>query len=157
LRFLPDPTSPGQEEPDGCLGLDAPSENDLLGMALEVLGEYTRTPGDLYFCVWDGWGTPLSLQGLPLVTLPHRSYFLFGGALADFDDWDSERMAGITPGDVPPPAFIWPADRAWCIAFDVDPHYAGLGAAPEAIAQLLAHPALDVIPADPTGQQPDYT
>ena len=157
LRFLPDPTAPGQEEPSGVLGPDAPSENDVLGLALAVLGEHTNTPDDLYFCMWDGWGTPPALRGLPMVTVPHRSYFLFSGTLADFADWDSPRMAGIIPGDVPPPAFIWPADHAWCIALDVDPHYAGIGAAPETIAQLVAHPALDVVPADPTERQPDYT
>ena len=43
LRFLPDPTAPGQE-PTGFLGPDAPSENDLLGLALAVLGEHTHTP-----------------------------------------------------------------------------------------------------------------
>jgi hypothetical protein len=173
LRFLPDPASPGQEEPTGLLGPDAPSENDLLGLALAVLGEHTHTPDDLYFCMWDGWGTPPALRGMPMVTVPYsqrlpcaqqqvrrdraRSYFLFSGTLADFADWDSPRMAGITPGDVPPPAFIWPADHAWCIALDVDPHYAGIGAAPETIAQLVAHPALDVVSADPTERQPYYT
>jgi len=154
LRFLPDPTSPEQEEPS--LGADAPDEYDLLRATLDVLSEHTRTPEDLYFSMWDGWGTPPTLQGMPMMTVPERSYFLFRGALADFDDWDSPRMAGISPGDVPPPAFIWPADHAWCIAFDVDPHYAGMGATPEAIAQLIAHPALDVAPADPTEEQPHY-
>lgn len=156
LRFLPDPTSQGQKEPTG-LGPDAPSENDRLGIVLEILGEYTRTPEDVYFCMWDGWGTPPALLSMPMVTVPERSYFLFRGALEDFDDWDSARMLGLTPGDVPPPAFIWPADHAWCVAFDVDQHYAGIGAAPKAIAQLVAHPALDVVSADPTEQQPEYT
>lgn len=156
LRFLPDPTSPGQEEPDTLLAPDSPGENAQLGMALEVLGGYTRTPEDLYFCMWDGWGTPPALQGMPMVTVPERSFFLFRGGLKDFADWDSPRMAGITSFDVPPPAFIWPADHAWCIAFDVDPHYAGMGAATQAIAQLVAHPILDVVPGDPTEQQPHY-
>jgi hypothetical protein len=147
LRFMPDPTAPGQEEPSGVLGPDALSENDVLGLALAVLGEHTHTPDDLYFCMWDGWGTPPALRGMPMVTVPHRSYFLFSGSLADFADW----------GDVPPRAFIWPADHAWCIALDVDPHYAGIGAAPETIAQLVAHATLDVVPADPTERQPNYT
>ena len=66
-------------------------------------------------------------------------------------------MAGIPPGfAVPPPAFIWPADRSWCVALDVDPHYAGIGARSEAIARLVAHPALDAVEADPQEQQPSY-
>jgi len=154
LRFLPDPSAPGEQEP--VLGVDAPDEHDLLRIALDVLGRHTGAAEDVYFCVWEGWGTPPTLQGAPTVTVPHRSYFLFRGALTDFD-WDSPRMAGAPPGfAVPPPAFVWPADRAWCLARDVDPHYAGIGAAPEAIAQLVAHPALDAVPADPREQQPYY-
>jgi hypothetical protein len=91
LRFLPDPTSPGQEEPEP--GVDDPDEYDLLRIALDVLGEHTHTPEDLYFCMWDGWGTPPALSGLPTVTVPERSYFLIRGALVDFGDWQTpERM-----------------------------------------------------------------
>ncbi len=128
-----------------------------LRIAVAVLGEHTRTPEEVYFCMWDGWGTPPTLQGLPKVTVPHRSYFLFRGAVSDFDDWNSPRMVGIPAGfAVPPPAFIWPADHAWCVVLDVDSHYAGIGADPEAIAQLGRHPDLDVISADPSHPQPYY-
>jgi hypothetical protein len=155
LRFLPDPTSAELREPS--LGSDAPDEYDLLGIALEVLGEHTRSPGAVYFCVWDGWETTPALRDAPKVEVPARSYFMFRGALADFGTWRGPDMAPIRPGNhAPLPAFIWPSDHAWCIANDVDPHYAGIGCSPEAIAQLLAHPALDVVPADPSEQQPHY-
>lgn len=155
LRFLPDPTFPGQDEP--VLGADARDEYDLLRIALDVLSEHTHAPEDLFFCMWDGWGTPPALQPMAMVTIPERSYFLFEGEPADFDDWDSARMAGVPSGyAVPPPAFVWPADRAWCIARDVDAHYAGIGASAEAIDQLVTHTALDVVPADPTEEQPHY-
>ena len=52
--------------------------------------------------------------------------------------------------------FIWPADHAWCVAHDVDPHYAGIGASSAAVADLLAQPDLDVVPADPRVEQPYY-
>ena len=58
--------------------------------------------------------------------------------------------------DMPDPAFIWPADHAWCIANDVDPHWIGIGADTPAIDQLVAHPLLDVVPADPRQEQPYY-
>jgi hypothetical protein len=154
LRFVPDPTAPEQAESDNA-GEDL-DELAVLSTALHVLGEFTHTPEDLYFCMWDGWGTPVA-GSPPLVTVPERSYFLFRGGLEDFDDWGSARMDGVPrSADVPPPAFIWPADHAWCIAFDVDPHYAGIGAAPESIARLAAHPVLDVVLADPSEQQPYY-
>lgn len=154
LRFLPDPISPEQEEPE--VGVDAPDEFDLLRIALDVLGEHTHTPDGVYFCMWDGWGTPPALEGQPMVTVPNRSYFLIHGALADFGDWRRpERMPTGPDFDPPPPAFIWPADQAWCLAFDVDPHYAGIGATSDGIAQLVAHPALDAVPAEP-GEQHAY-
>jgi len=55
------------------------------------------------------------------------------------------------------PTSIWPADHAWCITNDVDPHWAGVGAAPAAIAELVDHARLDVVPADSREDQPCYT
>ena len=57
---------------------------------------------------------------------------------------------------MPDPAFIWPADHAWCIANDVDPHWAGVGADGSAIDELLADSRLDVVPADRSQDQPYY-
>lgn len=47
-------------------------------------------------------------------------------------------------------------DHAWCVACDVDPHRAGIGAEPEAVDHLLAESRLDVVRADPERQQPFY-
>ena len=57
---------------------------------------------------------------------------------------------------MPGPAFIWPGDRTWCLANDVDPHWAGIGADSAAIDELLADPRLDVVPADPHHAPPHY-
>jgi len=57
---------------------------------------------------------------------------------------------------MPNPAFIWPADRSWCVADDVDPHWAGIGADRSAIDQLLADPRLDIVRADPREDPPHY-
>jgi hypothetical protein len=119
--------------------------------ALHVLARFTATPGELHFCVWDGY----SDVELPpaRVRLPHRSYALFHGSLNDIDAWAGEAGRGAP---VPPPAFVWPADRAWCFASDVDPHWAGIGAGRAAVDALLADPALDVVPARPAEPQPGY-
>lgn len=58
--------------------------------------------------------------------------------------------------DMPNPAFIWPADRAWFLANDVDPHWAGIGGSPRAINDLLDAAGLDIVLADPTTPQPAY-
>lgn len=154
VRFLPDPTAPRQSEND--VDHDGPDDLDVVREVVSVLAAHTRTPDHAYFCLWDGWGTPSGLEGCPVVALPHRSYFLFRGALGDVGDWGTPRMEHTLGGWMPPPAFIWPADHTWCFALDVDPHYAGVGGAPTALAQLVGHPALDVVPAVPTDRQPDY-
>jgi hypothetical protein len=154
LRFLPDPVYAGQSEAD--VDEATPLEHDLLGTALEVLTQHTRTPGDCYFCLWDGWGLTVEPEG-PKVVVPGRAYFLFRGSLSAFGDWDAADLSGGLPRtDLPDPAFIWPADHAWCVANDVDPHYAGIGATAAAIDQLVAHPGLDVVPADPHLEPPHY-
>jgi hypothetical protein len=57
---------------------------------------------------------------------------------------------------MPSPAFIWPADHAWCVADDVDPHWAGIGAGTAAVDALVSDPRLDVVRADPAREQPFY-
>lgn len=89
------------------------------------------------------------------VAVPNRAYFLFHGPLADAYSWeDVEVWAGQTRLRPPHPAFVWPADHAWCVASDVDPHWSGIGADTHVIDQLVADPRLDVVSADPDADQP---
>jgi hypothetical protein len=98
-----------------------------------------------------------SMSRVPKVVVPERAYWLFRGPLTDVGAWDT---AHGWPGQYQlyktEPAFIWPSDRAWCIANDVDPHYAGIGASSRTIDQLLAHPSLDLVTADPQVEPPEY-
>lgn len=148
LRFLPDPAYQGQSEHDVHLGADVPSETDQLRTVLDTLARYTSTPSQCYFCLWDGWASnsepafPASVLTGPKVMIPHRAYYLFHGALSDFGDWGAAEMWPGQPRlHLPDPAFIWPAERTWCVANDVDPHWAGIGADTSAIDQLVAAPA----------------
>jgi hypothetical protein len=185
VLFLPDPVADGQRESDVEIDAGPFSETEQLRTVLEVLTPHTRTPDDCYFCLWDGWGAdieggdgarvldrrkgtvrrgpviapafPPSVLNGPKVVVPNRAYFLFQGAVSDFGDWGA---ADMWPGQprlqVPDPAFIWPADHAWCVANDVDPHWAGVGGDVSAIDQLLTDPRLDVVPTDPREEQPSY-
>jgi hypothetical protein len=185
LRFQPDPAHEGQRESDVDLDEGAATETALLRAALQTMTRHTRTPDDCYFCLWDGWGAdlqggggvfvadwqsrtvrpgprvapafpPAVLQG-PKVAVPNRAYYLFRGSVSDFGDWAAAEMWPGQPRlEMPNPAFIWPADHAWCIANDVDPHWAGIGADVSAIDELLADPRLDVVAVDPRQDQPAY-
>ncbi|MEV4704238.1 hypothetical protein [Actinoplanes sp. NPDC049316] len=153
LRFIPDPQLPGQAETDALLPGDHPSDLAQARSALHVLAGFTSTPEDCYFCVWEGYSDIPLPPGVPLVEVPHRRYALLRGAVSDIDGW-ADDLGGGQP--VAPPAFVWPADHRWVFAGDVDPHWAGIGAAREAVDALIGTPGLDVVPARPTQAQPAY-
>lgn len=80
-----------------------------------------------------------------------RSYALLQGGLSDLEAWE-----GLVGGLQVAPAFVWPADRRWCFASDVDPHWAGVGGEDAAVDALLRTPGLDTVRADPTAPQPGF-
>ncbi|MYR08146.1 hypothetical protein GTV32_18400 [Gordonia sp. SID5947] len=163
LRFVPDPSYNGQStnEVDFNEGHDGPPpvEAELIGFVLAELAGHTDTPDACYFCVWDGWSTIKADRAMPKVEIPNRDYFLFHGTTSDIEYWEKCNARGALRdagryGEMPDPAFVWPADRAWCIANDVDPHYATIGASIEAIEQLLADPRIDTVADDPQVEPP---
>lgn len=74
--------------------------------------------------------------------IPNRSYYLLHTPLSDFGQW------GVRETGHNPAAFVWPADHAWCIASDVDDHWAIIGANAQTIAGLLTQTDLDIVTAD---------
>lgn len=174
LRFSSDPAYPGQRESDVDTE-DTRTETERLRTVLGTLAGHTGTPDECFFALWVGWGSdldagttsrgqdvapafPPAVMNGPKVQIPNRTYYLFRGKLADFGDWgEAEMRQGQPRSSMPDPAFIWPADHAWCIANDVDPHWAGIGAGTEAISALLEIPGLDVVPANPRDPQPAYS
>jgi hypothetical protein len=156
LRFIPDPVGAGQEEADTDVADDHPSNIEQTRRALRLLEAFTCTPEECYFCLWEGYSDaplPPQVQRGPLVELPHRRYALLRGSLNDIDAWEADLGGGQI---IAPPAFVWPADHRWCFASDVDPHWAGIGAERVAIDALIGDLQLDVVPASPTDNQPQY-
>ena len=94
-------------------------------------------------------------SSVPKVVVPNRAYWLFRGPLADVGHWDS---AQGWPGQFrlsrAKPAFVWPGDRAWCVAEDVDPHWAGIGGDLAPITRLTNELRLELVRADPKKDQP---
>jgi hypothetical protein len=167
VRFIPDPVREGQRESEA--DLDAtPDEVDQWRALLGLLATGTADPDDCYFGLWDGWGFSESARRWPTFgvprgnELPTRSYFLFHGPL-----WEAEIWGGGVPADAGiwdrpefsrggAPAFVWPSDHTWCIAADIDPHWAGIGASVPLVELLIGDPRLDAVEADPTAKQPFY-
>ena len=114
LRFLPDPSWPGQAEAD----VEVPDEAPLTQVrrVLDHLAGFTASPDECYFCVWEGISGN-DLDGYshgPMVTVPHRRYVMFTGRVADFASWATDFPHEGFYGS--PPAFVWPADHRWCFA-----------------------------------------
>jgi hypothetical protein len=106
-----------------------------------VLAEHTETPDDCWFCVWEGYGwAELTRLGerAPRVALEHRNCLLFRGPVAAATAFRSEPWFQS-------PTLWWPADRAWCVASELD-IYSTYAAAPRAALDALCeHSALEVI------------
>ncbi|GAA2676452.1 hypothetical protein [Actinoplanes palleronii] len=165
LRFLPEPEYPGPDAAD--VADEVPSETEQLRTVLTVLAGHTTTPDACWFALWDGWGSdihgsatvapafpPEVLDG-PRLQLWGRAYYLFCGALTDFGDWGGAEMwPGQPRFAMPDPGFIWPADRAWCVANDVDPPWAGLSGSVPAVDEVVALAGVDVVRVDPERDRP---
>ncbi len=165
VRFIPDPVREGQRESEA--DLDAtPDEVDQWRALLRLLAKGTADPDDCYFGLWDGWGFAEPARRWPTFGIPHdderplRSYFLFHGALREAEIWGWGAPADAGIWDRPEfsrggaPALVWPSDHTWCIAADIDPHWAGIGASAPGIERLIGDPLLDAVEGDPTANQP---
>lgn len=134
-----------------------------------VLSNYTSTPENCWYCLWDGFGnlSPGGSVGLasvsgfgreptipaaaveqpdyvesPRVETEHRDYILFSGELAAASEFLKYPMRQS-------PNIWWPDDRAWCVATDIDLQSTYVGGPAGCIDAVLDNPALEAFPADP--------
>lgn len=132
---LPDPKYPDQPEAE----IDETAMNKFLGSDVHLVDtvvEALSNPIDLSqqftFLLWDGWGWDPELPTESRVHLGSiRSYIPARGSLADWRGWSTHQSETFDP------SFVWPDDRAWCVAFDVDAHFAGVGASAMAIQRVI--------------------
>ena len=165
VRFMPDPAHAGQRETEADRD-GSPDEIEQWRAMLRLLAADTAHPEDCFFGLWEGWGFPEPARRWPTFAVAHgggppvRIYFLFHGSLLDLDISGTPAQAGIwgrpefSRGGTP--AFVWPADHTWCVTADIDPHWAMIGASEPAVGRLIADRRIDVVRADPSGEQPTY-
>lgn len=116
---------------------------------VEVLAEYTQVVDGVrrcWFCLWVGFGwtsdpIPADVRDGVQVRLPHRDYFLFSGPVED--------ALAFVPGQRQTPNLWWAHDRSWCVASEIDLPWTYLGGSEELIAQVVDHPDLEALPAQP--------
>jgi hypothetical protein len=123
----------GRGPQTGCLrGADA----DVL---VEVLAGFTGTPERCWFCVWEGYGP--SSAGLR-VRLPARDYLFYAGPIAAAQTFRDLKLHF--------PNLWWPADRAWCVASEIDLPWTYVGGSSALVNSLRDEPRIEAQLASPT-------
>ncbi|MGE5226107.1 MAG: hypothetical protein ACM3OO_04455 [Planctomycetaceae bacterium] len=119
-----------------------------------ILRDFTDRADDAWFMLWDGWGdlgpaiegiargtihrvpeppdVPAQLVGS---TWAFRHYLVVRGPLDGMSSWFDWRTQG--------PNYFWPDDRAWIVATEIEGFSTYVGAANDAISEVVASPFLE--------------
>ena len=100
-------------------GVDPAGEDPALRTALTTLAEYTATPERAYAAIWEGWTGRDPAPEAPRVDIPNRRMLLFTGRVEVMRDAPTLAWYGSAQG-YQEPHLVWPEDRAWCLACEVD-------------------------------------
>ena len=111
---------------------------------VDVLRDFTATPGACYFCLWDGYGNidTRLYEADSRIRAPARDYLLFRGPI----DAAMAFLIGDWPFWGRSPNIWWPEDRAWCVATDIDLFDTFAGGSRECIEAVLGNPDLEALP-----------
>jgi hypothetical protein len=130
----------------------------------ELVRQWTTTPERCWFCLWNGYdwsGTVLTAPGEagaplpdpdpvpaavwsgPQVHLPHRDYLLYTGPVEAVSTAAALTDRALTPN------LWWPADRAWCVATEIDLAWTYVGGPAGLIEAILDDQRLEALPAEP--------
>lgn len=132
-------------------------DDEFLQPLCEVLGKHTADPAHCFFGLWTGWARwvanveasrasdPRSYRAFrsvddidgPRLDLPGREYVLLAGPLAaalHIRERDDRTRDGLSPTS---PNLMWPADRAWFLASEIDFDSTLVGGSDELIAAIV--------------------
>lgn len=114
-------------------------EPDLAGTLQGVLAMATGTPGSCWFGIWEGYGhLTESQRKAPALAAPHRRWRLFRAPLTaigqSFFGNDIEHLYAN---------LVWPEDRSWCVATEINAEATYLGGREELIAEVIANADLE--------------
>lgn len=144
---------------------------DRLAVLMPLLTAHTGTPDECYAGLWEGYGG-IDGQGVEFValssspwervpvrdefvhdetgarlTLPNRGYLLFTGPLDLLADPAWAERAHWSQG----PNLLWPADRAWFLASEIDFDSTLVGGSQALVDAIVACPGLEAAQVPPDG------
>ena len=113
---------------------------DLAAAVVEVLRGHTTTPDHCWLAVWEGWGDLPPARAT--VHHPARGYVLLSAAIAAAAQplWQYTNLSGARDQS---PSLWWPADRAWCVATEIDMTWTYVAGSAQAVAAVVSDPRLD--------------
>lgn len=157
-----DPESPapwsGQGPEQGTL---YPPDAEILA---GLLRQWTSTPEQCWFGLWDGYGwenirqlvalgevpqtipdpIPESVRSGPRVRLPHRNYLLYSGPV-------EAAMASVHLADRGQiPNLWWPDDKAWFVASEIDLAWTYVGGSVGMVEALVSDGRIEALPVEAT-------
>lgn len=159
-----------ENDPDELVNVEGHLNHPHLERLVDVLARYTSTPDDCFFGLWDGFG---DIHGSPAVGLlrvgrgkpadvppafpsevltgarveiPGRSYLLFRGQLLDAGQWGAADLEPGHPRSINSPNLMWPLDRTWFVASEIDVPWTGVAGSSALLEELMADTLLDVEP-----------
>ncbi len=141
------------------LAEDDISERGTYSRLIPYLRAATTTPDDCFHALWEGANgiaagaepgfSDRVLDGSKVELADEegrsvRGYRLFRGSVDDVGNWGSLDPAtgGSTDHELPPAHLLWPADRAWFVASDVDADVTWITGPDHLIRAILADPIL---------------
>ena len=139
-----DPHDMYKDPPWGSLPKDGSIPERECRTLVEVLRSFTSTPGNCFFCLWEGYGNidTRLYKASSRVRAPGRDYLLFRGPI----DAIMAFLAGDWPFWGHSPNIWWPEDRACCVATDIDLYDTYVGGSVECIEAIMSNPDLEALP-----------
>ena len=109
---------------------------------VSTLRQQTERAEESWLAVWEGWGdlSP-QIRLAPTFELPHRRYHLLNGSI--------EAAIAPQPNSQQSASIWWPADRAWCVATEVDLRSTYVGGSSACIDQVLASGSFEAFKIEP--------
>jgi hypothetical protein len=111
----------------------------------DLLAAHTTDATHCFAGVWAGWGSIDAPASHPELRLPGREYHLLEGPLAAASEVGHDRWPAPQS-----PNLLWPKDRAWFVASEIDFDSTLVGGTNELIETILKQPTLDAWPVSPT-------
>jgi hypothetical protein len=119
--------------------------------ALRTLAAFTATPTRGYAAIWEGWIGAEAAPSAPRVAIPNREMLLFTGHVDVLRDAAALAWFGTTHGHYQEPHLVWPEDRSWCMACEVDEEIEFTVGCSDAAAIALADALGDAVRRVPYG------